>query len=1110
MTIGFNYPELLFLFLLLPVVFLIARGANPSSRLRRINRRMSIAVRFLIVSLLILTVADAQLKITSDKLATVFLLDNSDSVGPSGKAQGITFARAAMAKMKDNQQGGVIVFGQDALVEKLVSGDKRLENLESSPISTYTNLAEAVRIGTALLPGDAQRRLVLVSDGNENIDDVRNASKIAAANGVQIQVVPINRQDGPEVSIGALNVPSNLRQGEQFTLSVSVDSNYSGPARLLILQEGQVVSDESVQVQKGSNVFKQPLKASSKGFVNYTARIVPQGGKDTLEQNNEVNAYSLVKGKPRALLVEGHPADKEAANLESALKTADIDATTIPPEKFPGLTDLTQYDSIIMVNVPASSLTKNNMDVLQAYVRDLGKGMVMVGGEESYGLGGYFRTPIEDMLPVELQLPSKLQTPSVAMVLVVDRSGSMADSYNGPGAGAAGIAKIELAKDAAYLAVTQLSNTDQVGVVVFDTQGQWQVPLGPLGNPANLVSPIGRIAPGGGTNIYSGFLPAVEGLKNAKAANKHIILMTDGQDSEGINYEQVIADANKANITVSTVGLGEDVNENLLKSIAARCGGRYYFVNDPTNLPRIFAKESHLAARSYIIEEPFTPAIANPSPIIKGITAMPQLLGYVGTRVKPTATLALVSGRNEPLLAHWQYGLGRVTAWTSDAKGRWAKNWLGWSDFPRFWSQMVRWTIAENEAGGLQVQTKVIGNRIYVEADALSVDSQYLNNLDAKASIVSGSLSGNKEEITLKQTAPGHYEGYFVPKGTGSFLVNVDAGGKTGASGTAVNLSQTVGAVASYSPEYRQLGTNMALLQEIAALTGGKVLSNPEEAFMNDLSRTTRSQDLWPWLLILAILLFPLDVGIRRVNLSIAAIRRGFNENQQERRQTQATATAAANVPSAEVSRLFAAKERVTSGGRTAVADPPPSTTNYGPGTTYDRMPPPSHPGEISWNGGHGSGAPHPVAEVIPGRYVEPPKPVQPVRPAPPNPAIGSQPEESSISRLNSAVHRVNRYTPGGVNPAVSSSGEVTKPGTSEPKGPPPSAPISRPPSININPTASPSTPPRPTINPPLINPTPAPPKAAKPAPPPAEEEDGDLTSRLLRAKKRANDERKK
>ncbi len=907
-SFNFGYSDALWLLLLLPVVVLLARNGGSGAVMRRSARRLSVLLRLAIMTLLILSIANLQLVTTSDKLSTVFLLDVSDSVGATGRAQSVDFTRKALQTMKDNQQAGVIVFGQDALVEKLVGKDKTLGNLESTPVTSYSNLAEAVRLGTALLPSDSQRRLVLISDGNQNVDEVRNAAKIASSNGVQIDVVSQGQQSGPDVSIGGVQVPSNLRIGEEFSLKVNVDSNYAGAARLLILQDNQVVSDKPVTIQSGSNLFTEKLVAKSQGFVNYTARIIAD--KDTIEQNNEMNAYSRVKGGPRVLLVEGHPDQHEAANLQAALTQNKIEATTIPPDKFPNLNDLTQYDTVLLINVPASSLSQANMNVLQAYVKDLGKGMIMVGGEESYGLGGYFRTPVEDMLPVELQLPSKLQTPSVAMVMVIDRSGSMADSYNGPGAGAAGIAKIELAKDAAYLAATQLSNTDQVGIVVFDTQSQWQVPLGAMGNPSNLVSPIGRIAPGGGTNIYSGLEPAVNALKNATAKNKHIILLTDGQDSEGIEYNSLIAEANKAGITISTVGLGEDVNTDFLSNLAKKGGGRYTFINDPSNLPKIFAKEAHLAARSYIVEEPFVPKISDPSPIVKDIGATPPLKGYVATRVKGTATLALVTGRNEPLLAHWQYGLGRVAAWTSDAKGRWASDWLGWQDFPRFWSQMIRWTVAENDAGGLQVQTKMVGNRIYVTADAISLDSQYINGLDVKAKVVSSTLNGSQDGMNLTQTAPGHYEGYFTPKNAGAYIVNVQGQGQTGdTTGKKVNLTQTIGAVASYSPEYKQLGTNTALLKDIAGLTGGRVLTNPAEAFSQDLTRTTRQQEIWPWLLLAAILLFPLDIAVRRIRLAPLAFLRNARSN---RARKLATAEGGPDGPASPVSRLFEAKQRAT------------------------------------------------------------------------------------------------------------------------------------------------------------------------------------------------------
>ncbi len=1107
-SFSFGYQEALWLLLLLPVVIVIARTGGSGTVIRRGARRVSVALRLLIVTLLVLSIANLQLVTTSDKLATVFLLDVSDSVGTGGRAQEVDFTRKALATMKDNQQAGVVVFGQDALVERLVNKDKTLGNVESTPITSYSNLAEAVRLGTALLPSDAQRRIVLVSDGNQNVDEVRNAAKIAAANGVQIDVLPVTRQDGPEVSIGNVQVPSNLRQGEEFAVKVAVDSNYAGPARLLLLQDGQVISDKQVDLKSGSNLFSEKLVAKTKGFANYTARVIAP--KDTLEQNNEANAYSLVKGGPRALLVEGHPEQKEAANLQAALIKGGIEANTIPPEKFPNLSDLTQYDSVILVNVPGSSLTPNNMNTLQSYVKDLGKGMIMVGGEESYGLGGYFRTPIEEMLPVELQLPSKLQTPSVAMVIVVDRSGSMADSYNGPGAGAAGIAKIELAKDATYLAVTQLSNTDQVGIVVFDTQAQWLVPISVLGNPSNLVSTIGRIAPGGGTNIFSGLAPAVEALKNVNAKNKHIILMTDGQDSEGIDYSKVLADANKFNITVSTVGLGEDVNSAFLQDIATKANGRYTFVNDPSNLPKIFAKEAHLAARSYVVEEPFTPAVADPSPIVKGITSTPELKGYIATRAKGTATQALVTKRNEPLLAHWQYGLGRVAAWTSDAKGRWAGNWLTWDDFPKFWSQMVRWTVAENEAGGLQVQTKMVGNRIYVTADALSLDSQYLNGLDVKAKVVSSALS-SQEDVSLTQTAPGHYEGYFTPKGNGSYIVNVQGNGQQGqAVGGGdpknVNLAQTIGAVASYSPEYKQLGSNEPLLKDVATLTGGRVLSGPEQAFTDDLSRTTRQQELWPWLLLLAILLFPLDIAVRRIR--IGAIFRGWRDNRKQMALSAAGATS-------EVSRLFEAKQRA--GIRNTTAAPPlPNTPDLHPrstpvGSSVMRSPTagtvqavepiyyqPSASERAAAESWGNVPLPKTKAATLPPNWVVPhhdpnhePGKNQSAQPTEAVPEEPVSAYSGLLRRLNRGVSD-NLVAPGPTLPSANPK-ETSKDKEKQSPKEGQSAPgQSNDPATPKNAKAAP------------------PPKPAPPPPPPPPTEDEDVTGRLLRAKQRAREERPK
>ena len=905
MGVTFTTPLLLLLWPVLVVLAFFA-ARNAPLRLRRRNRRLSLVLRAIIFALMVGALAGAQVVRTSDRLAVAFLIDGSDSMSPAGKAQAMAFTQQSLAKMGDKQEAGVIVFGENALVEKLVGADKTLAALESAPIPTYTNIAEAVRLGTALLPADANRRLVLISDGNQNIADVRDAARIAAANGVQVDVVPIERQGGPEVSLENLDAPPNLRQGEEFDLKISIESTVATAAQLVIAENGVPVADEAVQLKVGLNQFVRKMKTGAQGIAVYNARVIVPGGKDTLAQNNEYSAFSQVKGKPRVLVVEGHTG--EALSISRALAATDVESSLVTPQAFPGLTDLSQYDSVVMVNVPANLMNPAALQTLQTFVRDLGKGMVMIGGDESYGLGGYFRTPIEAMLPVDLQLPNKLNTPNTALVLVIDRSGSMNAGNSDSSATAGGIPKIELAKDAAVDAASQLSATDKVGVVTFDTDAQWVVPLAPLSNPTDLAGPIGRIAPGGGTHIDAGLQMAVEGLVGVEAKTKHIILLTDGA-TEGGDYDKLLALANKSGITISTVGLGKDVNTEFLQDKATRGGGRYYFVDDPSALPQLFTKETHLASRNYIVEGKFTPALAAPSPILKDVAAngLPSLKGYIGTHARPTSTVALVSDKGDPILAHWQYGLGRVVAWTSDSGGKWAADWAVWNGYGPFWAQATRWTVAENPGGSLQIRTQQSGNRMLIEADAITPGGTYLNNLDARASIVNP--RNDRDEMSLRQTAPGHYEGIFTPTGAGTYLINVKG---TNPAQPDQTVSKVIGAVVPYSPEYKQLGLNIGLLKEIAVQTGGRVLSEPAAAFTDDVHRTTRNEDIWQWLVLMAALLLPFDIAARRINLSFAWLRRssiGARGLAQSRTRARPATDPA-------VSRLMQAKERA---GRTLI-----------------------------------------------------------------------------------------------------------------------------------------------------------------------------------------------
>lgn len=856
---------LLLLLLLLPLAAYLSR--TSMTLLRRNRRRLSLGLRFAIIILLVLALSGASIVRASDRLSVVFLVDRSDSVSVDQQAREEQYVRAAIAGMGQDDSAGVVVFGANALVDRPVLSDKSPPDLASAPTTTFSNLAEAIRLSMAIAPSNTAQRMVLLSDGKENVDSAEWAARLAAARGETIDVVPLAGQSGPEVWIDSLKAPSPVSENERIALQIGISSSADTTATLLLSVDGNPLDPQQITLTRGSNTFVQNLPPAVKGFHTYLAQVVPPAGSDTRRENNSYSAFSIVQGKPRLLIVEGQPG--VAAPLKAALDPS-INADVVAAQAMPAdLKSLAGYDGVVLVNVPASSLPAKSLDSLQLAVRDLGKGLVVVGGDESYAAGGYFRTPLEDMLPVDLNLPSKLQIPSVGMALVIDRSGSMQEAHNSDGSG---VSKIAFAKEAAYRAVAQLSANDYVGVITFDSAASWVIKLQQLGDPSRFKERIGSITAGGGTNIYSGLAPAVDALIASNAKSKHILLMTDGQ-SEGGDYQGLVKKMQANNITLSTVAIGADADTALLKSLADAGKGRYYYTEDGNALPQIFVHESHLAARSYIIERPFTPQRVSPSPVLDGLGGLPALQGYVGTSPKPNGQIVLVSDAGDPVLAQWQYGLGRVVAWTSDAKGQWAKDWVAWQDFPRFWAQAVRWSTGAEAGNALQSQIALEGGVARVTVDAGAPDGSYLNNLSVNGLIVAPSLLTST--VQLRQSAAGRYEGRFPLTEQGAYLLNIQAAGQGMG-----NMSQTLGVIAPYSPEYRGDQSDNGLLSRIASLTGGRVLTldRPGAPFEHDLRAASVSADLWPLLLLIAILLLPLDVGVRRVAVSRADLERALQD----------------------------------------------------------------------------------------------------------------------------------------------------------------------------------------------------------------------------------------
>jgi uncharacterized membrane protein len=872
MSISFSNPAALWaLIIFLPLLalpFLGRRGQPP------LRRWLGVALRLLIGLGLVLGLAGAQLVQAVDDLSVVFVLDLSDSVPAAEQERAEVFIRQAVTAMPSGDKAAIVAFGEDALVERLASEEQNLPPIASVPRANRTDVAAAIRLGLALFPEESQKRLVLLSDGLQNAGDALAQVNLAAARGVEIVAVPLSAPPAEqEAFVAELQVPAAVRQGQNFAATAVVKSTLAQEATLHLFGDGRLLNSKTVALQPGTNRVQLSLTAQETGFRRYQVELVP--ALDTRPQNNLASGFTVVHGPPQVLIAEGEPG--EADELRRALDAAGIEVTVVAPKALPAdLAGLSSFDAAVLADVPAEALPDGAMAALPLYVRELGRGLVMIGGEHGYGAGGYLRTPLEEALPVDIDVRSRTKEPNVALVLAVDKSGSMGRCHcDDPDAlpgqyerVETGLPKVDIAKDAVVRAREVLGPLDYLGVVAFNENALWALHLQQLVDATTLQNAVGGLQAEGQTNVWAGLSQAEEALLETQARIKHIILLTDGWSHAG-DYGALTARLAEEGITLSVVAAGGGSAE-YLRALAESGGGRYYPAPTMQDVPQIFLKETIQAVGSYIVEEPFYPLPAGVTPVLRGLdpATLPALLGYNGSTPKTTAQVPLLSPRGDPLLAHWQYGLGRAVAWTSDLKGQWASDWVAWERFNTFVAQLVGWTLPEPADEGLQVTLHTDGAEVRFEVDSRDQEGRPRDLLGTEATLVGPELT--YDALKLEQTAAGRYEGRAEVGQPGTYLVQIvqrDAGGEPVA-------QQTAGLVVPYSPEYKQLGQGDALLRELAHATGGTMLETPTAAFAPTRQPARRARPLWPPLLLLAALLFPLDVAMRRLRLTAADRRR--------------------------------------------------------------------------------------------------------------------------------------------------------------------------------------------------------------------------------------------
>ncbi len=856
----------------------------------------------------------------SDDLAVVFLIDASDSIEDEQADQAEHFVRQSLESMRPTDQAAIVLFGSNALVERPMSKLSDLAPITSIPLSLQTDVAEAIRLGLALFPSGSARRLVLLSDGLETTGNALNAAELAAASGVPIDIVPLSKSSTTaEVLLTQVNTPKQVSQGEIFNIEVTVESTVDTLADIRVLSDGQLVYEENRPLRKGTNNFVLQLRAIDQQFARYIVQISPS--EDKYYQNNILASFTEIVGPPQVLLIAGNsekaddldPVFDETTQLTAALEAAGLNVVQTAPEKLPSdVAALSNYDSIIMVNVNAKHLSNRKMISLQSYVRDLGGGLVSIGGPESYGMGGYFRTPLEETLPIEMQIKDQERFPSVSIAIVMDRSGSMAVREGS-------LTKIQLASEGAIRVLELLNDFDTITVIPVDTEPDQLIGPALASNREKIVDQIRRIgAGGGGIFVRNGLQAAADALEKGTSDVNHIILLADGADSEQKDgVAELISSLVEQGVTISTVSIGAGPDTQWLQQMAALGNGRFHFTDRAANLPQIFTQETTTIQRSYLIEERFFPSLGDSSfarhhAIIRalenqGFTGVPPLHGYVGTSPKAAALVILESHLGDPLLAAWEYGLGRSVAWTSDATGRWGSDWVTWDGFALFWSNVIRWSI--QQSSGSYVETTVD----YSEEEARLIveirddQDEYLNAYEIRAGIVTpGETSLTRN---LQQVAPGRYETSFNPTEEGAYLIGISGRSEDGQS----TIAHTSGWVLGYSPEYSQIEADHQQMDRLSMVTGGRNLMSPEElepavVFDKGLLAAKARQPIWPWLVGLAVLLLPLDIAVRRLVVTrrdLLGVWNTFFSRWQTAKQPVAPRNG-------RFARLFEAKERAT------------------------------------------------------------------------------------------------------------------------------------------------------------------------------------------------------
>jgi len=877
----------------LPLVWILAwrnRAGVGHARVTAATVLRSVALAAIVAALLRPT-----LHRTSEDISIVYVLDISGSVAPNFPNEALDWIAQVNTRYRPARSRVVVFAGHAELVDSVDAArslalttkgaardgtiDQAATNLESGLLAALPGLA----------PGLA-KRIVLLSDGNQTEGDAWAAMLRLRAEGARVFAVPAPAAAGNDAWVERITVPPGTHARAAVEVEARVFSRRSVPAQVELVIGETIASARAVTLSPGLNRVSFPVRFPRAGTQNVTVRISAEG--DELARNDVLTEDVMVQPRPHALFVEGSLRGERY--LADALTSQGIRVSVASTEDLADARSLNGKDVVILSDVRADSLATEAVQRLAAFVRDQGGGLIFTAGQNTYGQEGFAKSEVERLLPVTFE--AKRKSDDLDLVLLVDRSSSMRGQ------------KIEVSKSAALATLDQLESDHRLAVVAFDAQPHDVVPLTAVGNKREAENLISRMTSSGQTNIYNALLKAQELLAPSKAKTKHIILLSDGLTSpppggtvkafypteieqrlrevqtaerrqrggadeparapqasaSPRGFPGIMEELVEAKITMSTVSIGEKPDVELMANLANWGRGRSYVTRSDAEVPTLFAIETRRLLNDSIVEERFRPRVKAWSPTLAGVdfAGGPELKGFVATKPKRSSDVLLVAKKDLPLLAETHYGLGKTVAFLSDVKNRWAADWLGWPGYARLWAQVVRDSARRDSGEGVNWGVSREGREAFVQLTALGADGGFRNGLWPAVRVTPP--GGQPQVADLRQVAPGQYRAQVPLGASGRTPWRFDLLPGPGLSTAEITRAGSRRLFYTYPDEYRLLPANLPFLRTLSEQTGGKLAPDAEEIFTPRGDGGVTSTPLWPYCAGTALLVFLLDILVRR------------------------------------------------------------------------------------------------------------------------------------------------------------------------------------------------------------------------------------------------------